>query len=337
MLRLCLKVGIAVGLAYVLTYGEKATYALYAVLTASLVVGENIGDDLNQSFVRLVGTLIGAFVGVVFLIAMGVDVWAVIACAVVAQFLSRLVKLEQLSRATLAVCMVTLLLHPDRVASYGAFRVANTLIGAAIGLAVSLLVWPVRAEAAATKAVVRLLDLSAEVLIATAQPENPTSDDTSDETVQQLAKVFKAIRDARREGWVFHTTPTATVERAILCGQVGLGAVAVALGCERLRKNADAGPFITAVATVAARLAERAKSLAHPPEGGFKASPTPEPISDFPTPPAEADLNATEGVLMAGVIGELRVISSALAVLERVAVETTTAEKADRIEDAKNG
>ncbi|VTR92525.1 membrane protein : Putative membrane protein OS=Nostoc sp. (strain ATCC 29411 / PCC 7524) GN=Nos7524_3831 PE=4 SV=1: FUSC [Gemmata massiliana] len=121
-------------------------------MTAALVVGENFGDDLNQSLVRLVGTLLGACVGVTFLITLGVDIWSVVACAVVAGFLSRLVKLEQLSRVTLAVCMVTLLLHPDQVTSYGLYRLANTLIGAGIGLAVSLFVWPVRAEAAATRA-----------------------------------------------------------------------------------------------------------------------------------------------------------------------------------------
>lgn len=83
--RLCLKVGIAVGLAYLLTYGERSQYALYAVLTAALVVGENVGEDLNQSAVRLVGTLLGVAVGVAFLLTAGVHVWAVIGAAVVAR------------------------------------------------------------------------------------------------------------------------------------------------------------------------------------------------------------------------------------------------------------
>ncbi len=329
-LRLCLKVGLAVGLSYLLTYGERSQYALYAVMTAALVVGENFGDDLNQSLVRLVGTLLGACVGVAFLNTLGVDIWSVVACAVVAGLLSRLVKLEQLSRVTLAVCMVTLLLHPDQVTSYGLYRLANTLIGAGIGLAVSLFVWPVRAEAAATRAVVKLLDLSADVLLAAGDPEGAVEAKASDETLQQLPKVFKAIRDAQREGHVFRTTATATAERAILGGQVGLGAVAVATGCSRLGKNPAAKAFVAAVATVAERLAQRARMLAHPPTPGAPTASTREPLDDLPTPPADADLTATEGVLMAGVIGELRVIASALAVLERVTLSATKHEVADQ-------
>jgi uncharacterized membrane protein YccC len=327
-LRLCLKCGLAVGLAYLLTYGERSQYALYAVLTAALIVGENFGEDLNQSLVRMVGTLLGAAVGVAFLLALAVDVWAVIGAAVLAAWLSRLVKMEQLSRVTLAVCMVTLLLHPDRVTSYGLYRVTNTLIGAAIGLGVSLLVWPVRADAAATRAVLRMLDLSVEVLRAARPPFGPAGERASDEAVQQLAKVFKAIKDARRESQVLRTTATATAERAILGGQIGLGAVAVAAGCEHLSRNPEAAPFVAAVADAAARLAERIQVVAKPPAGGTGSPPAHEPM-EFPTPPADADLNATEGVLMAGVIGELRVIASALAVLERVTLHATTHEAAD--------
>ncbi len=331
--RVSLKVGLAVGLAYLLTYGERSQYALYAVLTAALIVGENFGEDLNQSVVRLVGTLLGAVIGVAFLITLGVSVWGVGAAAVIASVLSRLVKIEQLGRVTLAVCMVTLLLHPERVSAYGLYRLLNTVIGAGIGLAVSLLVWPVRAEAAATRAVTKLLSLSADVLLTVGKPSTPEADESTDQTEQQLAKVFKAIRDARREGQVFRTSSTATAERAILGGQVGLGAVAVAAGCERLVKNASAGPFVGSVAAVAGRLAERARALAGPAGGAQPASH--EPLADVPSPPADADLSATEGVLMAGVIGELRVIASALAVLERVTVQTTTHEQADRVKEEK--
>lgn len=329
-LRLSLKVGLAVGLSYLLTYGERSQYALYAVMTAALVVGENFGDDLNQSLVRLVGTLLGAFVGVAFLITLGVDIWSVIACAVVAGLLSRLVKLEQLSRVTLAVCMVTLLLHPDKVTSYGLYRLSNTLIGAAVGLAVSFLVWPVRAEAAATRAVFKLLDLSADVLQAARDPAGAAEQDASDQTLQQLTKVLKAIRDAQREGMLFRTATTATAERAILGGQVGLGAVAVATACDRLGKTPAAGPFVTAVAAAAGRLGERARALAHPPEGGAGPPPTHDPLDDLPTPPIDAALSATEGVLMAGVIGELRVIAAALAVLERITLTPTTHEAVEQ-------
>ena len=329
--RVCLKVGLAVGLAYLLTYGERTHNSLYAVLTAALIVGENFGEDLNQSIVRLVGTLLGAAIGVLFLITLGVDVWGVVAAAVVAAVVSRLIKLEQLSRVTLAVCMVTMLIRPDHVVSYGAYRFANTLIGAGIGLAVSILVWPVRAEVAATQAVTKLLSFAAEVLLTVGKPP-PEGEEETDRVEMQLGKVFKAIRDARREGQVFRTSATAMAERAILGGQVGLGAVAVASGCERLGKNTSAAPFVAAVTTVSEQLAKRVKTLTEPTDA---QATTHEPFPEMPTPPADADLNATEGVLMAGVIGELRVIASAIAVLERVNVQPTKHEIADQAKEDK--
>ncbi|QEG29176.1 Fusaric acid resistance protein family protein [Gemmata obscuriglobus] len=329
-LRVCLKVGLAVGLAYLLTYGERSHNSLYAVLTAALIVGENFGEDLNQSLVRLVGTLLGAGVGVVFLVTLGVDIWGVVAAAIVAAVLSRLIKLEQLSRVTLAVCMVTLLIRPDHVVSYGLYRFLNTLIGAGVGLGVSLLVWPVRAEVAATQAVSKLLLLASHVLETVGKPP-PEGEEETDQTELQLGKVFKAIRDARREGQVFRTSATATAERAILGGQVGLGAIAVASGCERLRQNASAAPFVAAVTKASGRLAERVVALTKRAD----SAPTYEPFPEMPTPPADADLNATEGVLMAGVIGELRVIASALAVLERVNVKPTKHEVADQAKEDK--
>ena len=66
-------------------------------------------------------------------------------------------------------------------------------------------------------------------------------------------------------------------------------------------------------------------------------APAHEPL-EMPTPPADADLNATEGILMASVIGELRVTVSAIAVLERVEVQPTKPEAADRVnEDRAKG
>ncbi|WP_162669600.1 hypothetical protein [Gemmata massiliana] len=84
------------------------------------------------------------------------------------------------------------------------------------------------------------------------------------------------------------------------------------------------------VAAGAGRLAQRARMLAHPPTPAAPTASTHEPLDDLPTPPAGADLTATEEVLMAGIIGELRVVASALAVLERVTLSATKHEVADQ-------
>ena len=50
----------------------------------------------------------------------------------------------QVARVGVTVCILTLVAHDDDALRYDLMRTGNTLIGVAVGLAVSFFVWPVR-------------------------------------------------------------------------------------------------------------------------------------------------------------------------------------------------
>jgi hypothetical protein len=300
-----------------LTVGEGQFYALYTVLTAALVVGESLGEDLGQSLVRVVGTVLGAVIGIAAGLIAGNALWVVVIAAMLSLLISRAIKLEQLGRATVAVCLVTLLLHQNDVKDYAAYRLVNTLIGAAVGLGVSVFVWPVRAGDVSARLLKQLLDVSADLLDSVAGKLEPDKEPPQDVAVQHLAKAFKALKDARREEqWFFRVDPEHG-ESVILGSQIGVGAMSVSGGVSRLAKNPAAVPHFYGVRTVAGALADRARALADP-EG--KPVVPQSAIPDVPLPkPDEPGLNEVDHMLIAAVAGQLRVIAVALTVLERMA------------------
>lgn len=314
-LRISLKLAAAVGLAILFTIGDRHLYALYSVLTAALVVGESLGEDLGQSLVRVVGTVLGAVIGITAGLVAGNAWWVVVVAAVLSVLISRTIKLEQLGRATVAVCLVSLLLHQNDAKDYALYRLANTFIGAAVGLGVSLLVWPVRAGDVASKLLKQLLSVSADMLDGVSGKLEAGKEPPHDEAIQHLAKAFKALKDARREQqWRFRVDP-AHLEAAVLGSQIGVGTMSVAGGAARLGKNPAASGCFYAVRTVAGALADRARALA---EG--KAVVPQSAIPDVPLPTAdEPGLNEVDHLLIAAVAGELRVIAVAITVLERMA------------------
>jgi uncharacterized membrane protein YccC len=317
-LRMCLKVGIAVGLAYLFTAGDRNLYALYTVLTAALVVGESLGEDLGQSLVRVVGTVLGAVIGIAAGLVAGTAWWVVVLAAVASVLVSRYIKLEQLGRATVAVCLVTLLLHQSDAKDYAVYRLLNTFIGAAVGLGVSVFVWPVRAADVSAKLRRQLLEVSADLLDDVAGRRKPDKDPPQEAAVPLLAKAFKALKDARREEqWQFRVDPTHH-EAVILTTQIGVGAMSVASNVARLEKNPAAVPHFAAARAAAAALGERARALADP----DAAQVVPQvAVPDIPRPdPTAPELSDVDCLLIAAVVGELRVIGVALTVLERMAV-----------------
>ena len=62
-LRYCAKLALAAIAAYALSLGGRNEYALFSVLGATLVMGTSVGEDLNTSRNRILGTLAGAVVG----------------------------------------------------------------------------------------------------------------------------------------------------------------------------------------------------------------------------------------------------------------------------------
>src|SRR5262245_43979772 len=159
------KVAFAAVAAYGLTLGERADYAFFSVLGAALVMGGSVGENLGSSLNRVKGTVAGALVGITAAFALGMSAWSLgIAVAALAWLTVGLGWGASATRIGIAMALVVLFAHTADAAQYGGWRVANTLIGVAIGLAVSRLVWPIRGHDEIVRAIDDVLAASAAAL-----------------------------------------------------------------------------------------------------------------------------------------------------------------------------
>jgi uncharacterized membrane protein YccC len=209
--RYCTKVGIAAGLGYLLTQGNLNQYAIYSAFAAALVVGASVGEDLATSANRIAGTFAGMVAAMVATalfgpnwITVGLAVWLTAAIALASGWGM------QVARVGVTVCIITLVMHDEHPLQYDLMRTLDTLIGVAVGLAVSFLVWPLRGPENVKQATRNVLTVSARLLDA-AETGAATLRPIEGELHDALAGVVKAWRDMNREKRV---APTAMVEEA---------------------------------------------------------------------------------------------------------------------------
>ena len=194
-LRYCVKVALAAVAAYALTLGERNDYAVYSVLGAALVVGGSVGEDLQVSFNRVRGTLLGAAVGAVLAYALGKSIGSLgLAVAILAWLCVGLGWGTAALRVGIAMALVVLFSQPHDAADYGGWQVVNGLIGVCIGVAVSRLVWPVRGREEVARAIDRTLDATSATLDALARA---ASHDLLRPLQREVLEALSAIGTAR--------------------------------------------------------------------------------------------------------------------------------------------
>lgn len=228
--RYTIKVMLAAAAGYALTQGTENQYAIYSAFAAALVVGSSLGEDITASANRVKGTVAGMLAG------MGVS-WLFgpsLATIALAVGLTALLAVGlgwgvPAARIGVTLCIITLVTHRADALEYNAFRALNTLIGVAVGLAVSLLVWPVRAHHAVRKGLDGALDAAARLLDALADGEaslRPLEASLFD----QLSAVVKAAREGNVERQLL---PAEEMDpRALQVLQLGMEILAVALAAE---------------------------------------------------------------------------------------------------------
>ena len=227
-LRFCIKVGIAAGLGYALTQGNLNEYSVYTAFAAALVVGTSVGEDLATSANRIKGTFAGMIAAMVTTALFGPN-WITVGFAAA---LTSAVALAAgwgipVARVGVTVCIITLVAHSTNPLQYDLMRTLNTLIGVAIGLAVSFLVWPLRGPDQVKQAMRDVVTASARLLDAMDKSEQPLRP-LQGELHDALAAVVKAWRDLARERRVART---AAVEEAQveMTMRVGLDVLSCAL------------------------------------------------------------------------------------------------------------
>jgi uncharacterized membrane protein YccC len=255
----CLKVGLAALLGYLFALGGPEA-AVYASMSAALIVGASRGEDVLTSANRVRGTLVGMVVAIAL-------TWITIPPAIAVSVgvgLTAYVCLAlgwgvPAARVGAALCAVMILLHLQDALQYSLARVGNTLIGIAAGLAVSYLVMPVRGRDAVARATDASLAAAGDLLsrLAGSRERLPT-----ELHVAMLDRVFdleKAVRDGRRE---FGRENDALVHRMRNVGLVCAGALTAAIAHADLCNSPDAMDAAAPLFADATRLAARAKAAA---------------------------------------------------------------------------
>jgi uncharacterized membrane protein YccC len=229
--RYCTKVGIAAALGFLLAQGGENQYAVYSSITAALIVGTSIGEDLATCSSRVKGTLAGMIAGMLVGALLGPSTLAV----ALGVTLTALLTLAfgwgvPVARVGVTLCIVTLVAHGANVVEYDMVRALNTLIGVVIGLAVSIFVWPVRSRDEMPGALQRVLEAAATLLEAGTRGD-PELRPLQSKLYDAIATVVKIAREAKLERRVELDTgaPEAHALRVV---QLGLDVLAAALAEE---------------------------------------------------------------------------------------------------------
>jgi len=149
-LRHAVRVSAAVGVAFLLSAVFNLPQGYWAVFTAVIVVQTSLGGTIAASIDRLLGTLVGAAVGAgaAYLKVRTTLDEGLLLCAVVA-----LLAFAAAVRPSLKVAPITavivLIAGPRDVDPLHAalYRVIEIVIGSAVGVAATLLIFPARAQA----------------------------------------------------------------------------------------------------------------------------------------------------------------------------------------------
>jgi uncharacterized membrane protein YgaE (UPF0421/DUF939 family) len=169
-LRFAARITIAAMAAYLVALAFELPEALWAVITGIIVTQMSVGSTIGVGLDRLVGTLAGALVGGVAATAHAL--WPVLPVGVLLMVSVAPLSLFVVKRPTYRVAPVTaalmLLLVHDQSAqplTIAFDRVLEIAIGCVIGIAVSLLVLPYRAEQQLVDRVASGLRLLAQLVI----------------------------------------------------------------------------------------------------------------------------------------------------------------------------
>ncbi len=206
--RHAVRVSVAVGAAFAISSLFHLPQGYWSVFTAVIVVQTSIGGTITASLERLLGTVVGALVGVAgaYLRARTVVEEGLVLSAAVAILAFAAAVRPQLRVAPITAAIVLVGgvgTHMDPILA-AIWRVIEILIGSAIGVAATLLVFPAQARkavagrvGAAAIGMAHILDLYAQTLADGAVNNGLQS--AHQATRKQLAAVEQTITEAARE------------------------------------------------------------------------------------------------------------------------------------------
>ncbi|WP_161788427.1 FUSC family protein [Desulfonatronum thiodismutans] len=147
-LRHGLKTGLAAVLAYAVVHAFRLEYGFWGVLSAVIVMQVNVADSLRMCWYRLTGTVMGAAIGILTLLALPGPGWpmalglflSVGFCAYMTRYNPRFM----MAAITVVIIVVAGSEEEHRIL-FGLHRILEIGIGVGSAFLVTVLIWPRRA------------------------------------------------------------------------------------------------------------------------------------------------------------------------------------------------
>ncbi len=169
---------------------------VFAAIAAVLVVQPSVNQSFGKAIERTVGVILGVLIASGLSLAFGQSTWVILAAIVVAVFVAWAFKMTPVTSNQVAISAILVLALGAGRPEYPLDRVLETLIGAAIGVIVNVLIVPPVAVAPAREALVRLgteLAASVERLgYALEHPQTPAEV----EALMIKSRLLRPMRDA---------------------------------------------------------------------------------------------------------------------------------------------
>ena len=309
-LQQCAKVALAAVAAYLLTLGGRNEYALFSVMGASLIVGGSVGEDLGTSLNRVRGTLAGTVVGTTCAYLFGASIWSIgTAVGALAWLCIGLGWGTAAMRVGIAMALVIVLTQTSDAAEYAGWRLLNTLIGVAIGIAVSRLVWPIRGADEIARALDRSLTATRALLDSLAGGESASA---VAPLQAQVLDTLSAIRTARKNALLEQRIQPKTellTTRVLAVAHAGVAALGASAKFDELVQSTGRRECVQAVREAVASLAAYAKD----PKTSEHASESFSALHDSASrEAAHPDIDPTTRSLLTALLGELQQLHAAL-------------------------
>ena len=208
-LRHAVRVSVAVGAAFALGAITRLPQAYWMVFTAVIVVQTSIGGTITASIERVLGTVVGGFVGA---LAAYIRAQTVLQEGLVLSAAVAVLAFAAAVRPSLRVAPITAAIvlvggsstHADPLQT-ALWRVLEIFLGGIVGVAATLLVFPARAARSVRERVARTCEqLAAVAELCAAQVLQPSGDadrllSAHQESRKSLAQVEQALTEAARE------------------------------------------------------------------------------------------------------------------------------------------
>jgi len=168
---------------------------IFAAIAALLVVQPSVNQSIAKGLERSVGVIVGVVLAYGIGFAFGTSAWVVLAAIVLALLLSWAFKLGPGSANQIPISAMLVLSLGALQLDYAVDRILETIIGAAIGLAVNVLIVPPVLLQPAHLAVARLAREVASALERLAAALSTETSPAELDVIREKARALRATRD----------------------------------------------------------------------------------------------------------------------------------------------